>query len=96
MKRSKEIGKDFPVQDAAVIDARRRYRESKTAAWIAAGILSASGLALVGTAILGLMRGEFGALHMVWSITALPVGAVITHYFERRNRHVEKDDAGAA
>lgn len=92
MMPTKNVGHDFPVQNAEVIEAKRRYLETQTTAEIAKVILVAAALALCGAGLLGVWSGNFSALQTLWAVIALPLGMVMKHYFERRTRHEQKDD----
>lgn len=92
MVPTKNIGHEFPVQNAEVIEAKRRYLETQTTAWIAKAILAVALMSLVGAGLHGVMSENFSALQTLWAVTALPLGAVMKHYFERRARHEQKND----
>lgn len=92
MKLKKDIGRDFPVQNAEVIEASRKYLKTKTTSQIAIGIMVCSALLLLGAALLGLLIGDFSGLQNLWSVIALPTGVVITHYFESGRRDEQEND----
>lgn len=95
MDQPKEIGRDFPVEDAAVIEAKRKYLETKTASVLAAFIMLTVVATLFAAFVYGFLYDSFSALHTIWSIVALPAGAVITHYFERRTRHEQENNTSS-
>jgi predicted MFS family arabinose efflux permease len=92
MKKPREIGDDFPVQNAEVIDASRRYLEAQTTALIAKVILVSALVTIVGASLYGLLTEDFSALQTLWAAIAFPLGAVINHYLERRMRREQEND----
>lgn len=92
MKKPREIGDDFPVQNAEVIEAKRRYLETQTTALIAKVILVSALVTIVGAALYGVLAEDFSALQTLWAAIAFPLGAVINHYLERRMRREQEND----
>ncbi len=92
MLRKKDIGHEFPVQNAKVIEASRRYLETKTTAWITKVFTVAVLAFLIGAILHGIFVGDFAALKTLWAAIALPLGWVMKHYFERRVRHEQEND----
>jgi membrane protein DedA with SNARE-associated domain len=93
MGTRREIGQAFPLE-VEVLDAQTRQIETKTRAAIALLVLAASAIALVATGVYAYQTGNPQALSIVWSLVALPLGAVLAYYFGRTKAH-EQDDESA-
>lgn len=90
MKNELRIGKEFEI-GAVIIDAETRQIEVKAKNRIAMGLLAFSALAIFVGGYLAIQTGNSSALSKTWAVVAMPVGAIIAHYFgERRNDR--KDD----
>lgn len=68
------IGRDFEIEEAHAINARTRD-------FLARIIAIGSGTAIASTGTYGLATGQFGPLEVVWAISGLMCGALVTHYF---------------
>ena len=91
MAKDPLIGRDFPLE-VEVIDARTRNFVAKTRAALAATIVLAALLAIAVCAIFAMFNSDFSPLSTTWSIVAMPVGAIIGHYFGKAKSNEKNDD----
>jgi uncharacterized Tic20 family protein len=90
MAKGPNIGREFPLE-AKIIDATTRQFVAKTRAILATGFAIISIMALSICAIVALIRDDFGILALVWSIVAMPIGAIVTHYFGKEKANETND-----
>ncbi|QMU57039.1 MAG: hypothetical protein GKR98_01775 [Boseongicola sp.] len=91
MEKEPNLGKDFPLE-LRIIEARTRWLSEATRSWIALAVTVGSVTAMTAAAALALIHGEYGYLSTVWSLVAMPIGAVLGHYFGRSNQDEEVDN----
>jgi hypothetical protein len=68
------IGTDFPLSEVPTIEARTR-------GFLALGLASFVGVAVVFTGAYGLATGNFVPLEAVWAVGGPMIGAIVAYYF---------------
>ncbi|MFT4120556.1 hypothetical protein [Bradyrhizobium sp.] len=76
-RRSLAVGQEFDIENVELSEAITRSR----IVWVVFGTIAAF---LMGSAALGLYKGEFSALQAVWSATAPVYGAIAGYFFSRQ------------
>lgn len=84
MRYKPKIGKEFPVATAQPSSHEHAVIEEKTRAYIAKTIVVVAVTLVVGSSIVGLLKGEFWYLSNLWAVLSLPVGAVLGYYLPSR------------
>lgn len=89
MKFRVRIGEEFEVNSAEVADEKGRntvlqHFITEFRAQIAMIVFGIAFLFLLGSAIVGLLQGNFSALESVWKVAAVPIGMVLAHYFQTK------------
>jgi len=91
MEKTPKVGKEFPL-DAKIIEAQTRNTVEKTRAILATTVLVASVGALAIAGLVVAMTRDMSFLPSVWSVVAMPLGAVIGHYFGKAQSNDKNDD----
>ncbi|WP_281856141.1 hypothetical protein [Litoreibacter halocynthiae] len=85
-----KIGSDFPLE-VRVIEANTRHTIEKTRSLIAATVLASSTVALAIVGVASTVSGDYTSLSYIWSVVAMPLGAVMAHYFGKAQTN-DKDN----
>lgn len=80
MANRPKIGKDFPIDDVAILTAKRSVIAEITRSTIAIATIAVVLVLIVSSFVIGLWSGSFDLLQMVWSFTAVPLGSVFGYY----------------
>jgi hypothetical protein len=83
-------GHEFELS-AEVIQEQRLTGREVTRSKLAIVTSTSCMVALLIAAIQGFVIDEFSALRSVWSFVAMPIGAIIAHYFGERQRNEENN-----
>ena len=95
VNESKDIGREFPLS-AEIIEAQTRQIETRTRRTLALGLSLIGFAALMSSGAYSYVTGNLTLFLSVWSVLAIPLGAVFAHYFGKNGRNDQNDDTGAA
>lgn len=94
MNNNRDIGRDLPLT-AEVINAQTRQIETKTRRLLAICLFSTAMTTLGAAGLYAYLAGAPTAFLAVWSVLALPLGAMFTHYFGRTKADDKGDNSGS-
>jgi energy-converting hydrogenase Eha subunit A len=94
MNNKRDIGSDLPLT-AEVIEAQTRQIETKTRRLLAICLFSTAMITLGAAALYSYFVEAPTAFLAIWSVLALPLGAMFTHYFGKTKPDDKGDDSGS-
>src|SRR5262245_55047286 len=95
MRFEPKLGTEFPVDAVQLVKAKTSLIREITRSAIALVAIVGGGLALLGTAAVGLFIANWSPFLIVWPIIGSILGLLFWHYFPRHQTN-EEDDEGTA